>query len=293
MKYTALGISYAFCWGFGVSLSKLALSEISAATLLTIQLISSLLFLNTIYFFKNGRLSFSCKSWRQGMAGLFEPALAYIAGTIGLSLTTAINASLIGSTEVILTILFAALLLGEKLSPMKLILAGVSLCGVFILIGEDFQSGANSSFVGELLVFLGILFAVGYALVSKAQVSRNNPLELIISQQLVGTVATVFCFGIFFTIHPSYEVSTIGIPLHFWLLAIVSGIMQYSLAFLLYLTALQTLPVSLAAFYIGLIPVFGVVSAILLLGEIPSLFQWVGAVLIIISSYFANRLEVA
>ena len=128
MKYSLLGISYALCWGFGVTLSKVALSEITATTLLIIQLISSLLFLITICYLKNGKLSLSRKSWRQGIAGIFEPALAYMAGTIGLSLTTATNASLIGSTEVVLTILFAALILREKLTPTKLILAGTSFC---------------------------------------------------------------------------------------------------------------------------------------------------------------------
>jgi drug/metabolite transporter (DMT)-like permease len=40
-----------------------------------------------------------------------------------------------------------------------------------------------------------------------------------------------------------------------------------------------------------LIPVFGVVSAIILIREQPSFGQWLGAVLVIGSSYFANRLK--
>ncbi|MEL6501498.1 MAG: DMT family transporter, partial [Cyanobacteria bacterium J06623_1] len=116
MKYTSIGVSYAFCWGFGITISKVALSEISATTLLIIQLISSLLFLLTICYCKNGEFPLSRKSWQQGIAGIFEPALAYMAGTIGLSLTTATNASLIGSTEVVLTILCAAVILKEKLT---------------------------------------------------------------------------------------------------------------------------------------------------------------------------------
>jgi drug/metabolite transporter (DMT)-like permease len=92
-------------------------------------------------------------------------------------------------------------------------------------------------------------------------------------------------------INPDYEVNTAGISPLFWMLAIGSGIMQYALAFLLYLIALQKIPVSHAAFYIALIPVFGVASAILLLGEKPSAMQWIGGFLVILSSYGANRLH--
>jgi drug/metabolite transporter (DMT)-like permease len=140
--------------------------------------------------------------------------------------------------------------------------------------------------------------------------------------QFVGLVVTVLCFGTLSMLNSSYEVNTVEISLSFWLLAVGSGIMRYALyqlnmklhrtrglsplfhvvlfgassyrngiSILLYLTALQNLPVSHAAFYVALIPVFGVTSAILMIGEQPSLTQWVGAGLIITSSYFANRLR--
>ena len=57
--------------------------------------------------------------------------------------------------------------------------------------------------------------------------------------------------------------------------------------------ALQNLPVSHAAFYLALIPVFGVASAVAIIGEQPSLAQWVGGLLVVASSYYANRLESA
>ncbi|NJL41331.1 MAG: DMT family transporter [Leptolyngbyaceae cyanobacterium SM1_4_3] len=83
--------------------------------------------------------------------------------------------------------------------------------------------------------------------------------------------------------------SAANISLPFWLLAIGSGVMQYAIAFLLYLIALRTVQASDAAFYVALIPVFGVASAIVLIGEQPSLLQWIGAALIIGSSYAANQ----
>jgi drug/metabolite transporter (DMT)-like permease len=293
MKTTLTALSYAFCWGVGLTLSKLALAEISVTTLLIIQLLSSVLFLYTACYLKERKLPLSIQKLKQGIAGIFEPALAYMVGTLGLAFTTASNATLIGSTEVVLTVLFAALFLGEKLTPTKLLLAIVSFMGVFLLLGTDSEGAMVGTIVGDLLVLLGTLFAVVYVLVSKAQINTTSPLELTASQQFVGLIMTVFCFGGLSLFVPNYEVNATGVPPQFWLLAIASGILQYALAFLLYLTVLQSTPVSQAAFYIALIPIFGIASAILLLGEQPSLLQWIGAGLIITSAYFANRLRTA
>ena len=51
------------------------------------------------------------------------------------------------------------------------------------------------------------------------------------------------------------------------LFAALSGIVQYALAFWLYLFALQHLRASVAAFYLALIPVFGIAAASVFLGE--------------------------
>ncbi|MBD1869624.1 DMT family transporter [Cyanobacteria bacterium FACHB-471] len=283
-------LSYAFCWGVGLTLTKIALSEIRPATLLVIQLLASVSFLAIACYCQNRQLPFSWSNLKQGFAGIFEPALAYMIGTFGVEMTTASKATLIGSSEVILTVLFAAVFLGEKLTRIKFLLAGISFVGVCLLLLRD--EGTNyASFSGDLLVLLGTLFAVFYVILSKQQIANSDPLQLTASQQFVGLMVTVLCFSALSVLNSNYEVNAAHISLPFWLLAVGSGVMQYALAFLLYLTALQNLPVSHAAFYVALIPVFGVTSAILILGERPSLIQWVGAGLIIASSYFANKLQ--
>lgn len=293
MNNIILALGYAFCWGVGVTLTKIALSEIAATTLLVIQLLSSVVFLSTICYLKERELPFSWNHLKQGAAGIFEPALAYMFGIFGLRMTTASNATLIASSEVIMTILLAAVFLGENLTRMKLLLSGISFAGVLLLMLEDAGVAGHSSIAGDLLVLMGTVFGVCYALSSKKQIEISSPLQLTSSQQLVGLIVTVFGFSMLSTIDRSYEVSAAGISPQFWLLAIVSGIMQYALAFLLYLISLKKIPVSHAAFYIALIPVFGVASAVVALGEQPTLAQWIGGLLTISSSYFASRLKTA
>ena len=291
MNSTLIAIGYAFCWGMGVTLTKVALSAMTPTTLLIIQLFSSVLFLMTVCRLTAQPLPFSWQQLKQGIAGIFEPALAYMFGIVGIQMTTASNATLIGSTEVILTILLAAIFLNERLTRLKLLLAGVSFAGVSLLMLKDVQTPDQSSLMGDVLVLVGTLFAVFYALLSKRQIATVHPVQLTTSQQTIGLITTVLCFGGLSLLDPVYAVSTTNIPLPFWLLAIGSGIMQYALAFLLYLIALQTVPASQAAFYLTLIPVFGVTSAVLVIGEQPSWTQIIGGCLVVASSYFANRLK--
>jgi drug/metabolite transporter (DMT)-like permease len=70
-------------------------------------------------------------------------------------------------------------------------------------------------------------------------------------------------------------------PLSVWLMAAFSGMMQYALAFVLYLTALRYVSAGKSALFLLLIPVFGVVSAMLFLGETLTLGQALGGMLII------------
>lgn len=293
MKNSLIAFSYAFCWGVGLTLSKIALAQISPTTLLIIQLISSVLFLFVVCYLKEGTIPVSWQNLKLGKAGIFEPALCYMFGTVGLEMTTATNASLIASSEVIMTIVAAAFFLRERLTVRKIILALASFSGVFLLLSQDSQSTVSNSLIGDALVLLGTTFAVGYVLISKSQVNNASAINLTASQQFVGLIVTVIGFGILSVVNQKYEINAFNIPVQFWLLAIVSGIMQYALAFLLYITALNELNVSSSAFYVALVPVFSVASAILLIGEQPNALQWIGAALVLTSSYFANKLRTA
>jgi drug/metabolite transporter (DMT)-like permease len=71
------------------------------------------------------------------------------------------------------------------------------------------------------------------------------------------------------------------VPAYGWVLAAASGIVQYACAFWLYLWALKGLSASVAGLFLNLIPVFGLLIAIPVLGDRLSAMQWVGGALII------------
>lgn len=58
MPLTLMPLSYAFCWGVGVTLTKIALGQIPAPTLLVIQLFSSVFALAIACYLRDHRLPF-------------------------------------------------------------------------------------------------------------------------------------------------------------------------------------------------------------------------------------------
>jgi threonine/homoserine efflux transporter RhtA len=63
--------------------------------------------------------------------------------------------------------------------------------------------------------------------------------------------------------------------------AFISGMLQFALPFWLHLVALRHMPASIFSFFLALVPVFGVIGAMLFLGERLGAIQIVGGVLLV------------
>jgi drug/metabolite transporter (DMT)-like permease len=59
--------------------------------------------------------------------------------------------------------------------------------------------------------------------------------------------------------------------------AIVSGVLYYGVAFFLFVGALRRVSAAVAGLFINLVPVFGIITAYLLLNERLSPLEWLGA----------------
>src|SRR3989344_6017215 len=87
--------------------------------------------------------------------GLLNSVLAPLLWFSGLSHTSAINASMLSSTEVIFTIIFASMFLGESLKRTQVVGAAIVLLGVAVinLLPNFFSVGeAAEIHMGDLLI---------------------------------------------------------------------------------------------------------------------------------------------
>jgi drug/metabolite transporter (DMT)-like permease len=276
--FIGAAIGATFCWGAGMTLTKLALGHFEPSMLLLVQLLASITFLVLMLLATGTR----AKSWPQVLRnsglGVLEPGLAYFLGLEGLNRISAAEAVVLSSTESIMIVLLAWIFAIERPRGVALLLAVVGAAGAVLVAGSHLQhAGGGLSLWGDALLLGGVLCAAIYVVCSSRLASITEPVPALIGQQVV---AVLFATGM----HLALGGTEFGIPsasTQGWLLAVTSGIVQYACAFWLYLWALKGLRADEAGLYLSLTPVFGLMVAIPVLGERLTAMQWTGTIVII------------
>jgi len=266
----------AMCWGVSATMSKTALATISPASLLVFQLAASIAVLWIAVWWQRPTAVPSSGIIKFAWLGLLEPGLAYLLGLIGLTDTGAGSSTLIQSSESIMIVILSAVLFRDRPSGRFVVLSLFAFGGLLIALGilNPTETGGNGP-LGILLIFLGTASAAIYVVLSSRFAVRADPIVIVAWQQTVALVFALAILPVQSVIHPQTELfpATFGM----WLLVAASGIVQYALAFSLYMRALKTVNVNLAGAFLNLIPVFGLVGAFIFLHEELSFLQMIGA----------------
>jgi drug/metabolite transporter (DMT)-like permease len=272
-----LGTSSAACWGISTVMTKGILADIPPLTLLVIQLIGSNAFLWAVVKAQKLSLPPLLPAVRYGLPGLLQPGLAFITGIIGLSLTTASVEALIWSTETLMIIGLAWLILGERIG---LPLVALSLLGFWGVVLVNFTGEAiGNAYWGNLLIFIGTFCAALYTVLVRKRIMDLNPLVLVTLNQSMGLVAVLGVWGVSqFWSRPGFEMTP-----QTWGIAVVSGLLLHAVPFWLFTLLLQKVEASLAGLFLILIPLFTISGASLFLGETLTSMQWMGAGLILVT----------
>jgi O-acetylserine/cysteine efflux transporter len=269
-------------WGMAVSGTKYALGGFDPATLLSIELLAGAGVLWVALLVRGYRPPGSW--WLPAVLGLLEPALAYLGDTFGLSLTSAVHGAVIGGLESALVVLLAAVLLGETVTRPAILAIVIGLGGLAVL--ADVGTGAAGGTVaGDLLVAGGVLSASLYTIVAKRFDDGSDTLSLTAWQFTVAALVSLVVTAARWTAGPG----TVSAAPRYWLVAVLVGAGGFGLSFLLFNTVIVQVDAGRAAVVLNLIPVFGVASAVVFLGEGMTARDALGAVLIGSSVlYFAN-----
>jgi len=202
----------------------------------------------------------------------------------GLSLTTAVNTSLIAVTIPIFTILISAFLRHDTLSWRKI--AGIVLAafGVIYLINPTKASFGSQTTQGDILIVLNSFCYALYVAVSKRLISHYGALKSITWLFLFGSI-----INIPMGVYSMREVSPAEISLQSWLF--VAGLVLFPtiLSYFWNAWALSRVEPSIVAVYIYLQPLMGFLAAILFLGEHFSLRLLISAILVFAGVFLVTR----
>ena len=268
----------ALCWGIALVMSKGVLESFSPILLLLIQLASSVLFIWGVVFL-NGIEVPDIRNLRKVSAlGLLEPFITYILVLIGLTYARASDAALLQSLESIFIVILAALLFKEKISKSFILLSSMILFGLYFSMSGDLMGLMDNSMIGNALIAIGMFTAAIYVVLTSRSIADANSIVIVAFQQTVALVAAVVVFlGECLLTNHTFSSPSVG----GFILAIISGIFQYALAFTFYLTALKHISTGLAGMFLNLVPVFGVLGAYIFLSERMDGIQIIGSIITI------------
>jgi drug/metabolite transporter (DMT)-like permease len=267
----------AACWGLGTVLSKAALDHLPPLTLLVTQLTASLGLLWLVLSLQRVPWRWSRQLLPVSLLGWLNPGVSYTLSLIGLSLTTASMSALLWAMEPLVIVGLAWLLLRERLTRRFLLLSGLAAAGVVLVVGTGLAGAGQIA--GNGLILAGAACCALYTVLARRVGEGVRPLPAVVLQQGLALLWALVIWPI------ELRHLTLGwlaqIPAAAWLLAVVSGVVYYGLAFWFYLSGLQHVRASEAGVLINLVPLFALAGAYLLLGETLRPVQWLGSGLVL------------
>ena len=263
-------------WGGAITGTKFALRGFDPTMLLGVELVAATVALWLIMLARGASIAIP---WRVAVPlGVLEPGLADLGQTLGLAHTSASNASLLGGLEATFVVIMAAWLIGEQPGRGG---CGAVAAGLLGLLALEQVGRLRGIGLGDLLVLAGVLAAAGYTILVRRFGTDCDPLALTTGQFTVATVAVAPM--VLLARITGAESVPVQVGAQFWLAAIAVGVGGFGLAFLLYNRAIKTLTATASALVLNLIPVFGVLAAVLCLDESLDAAQLIGGGLILTS----------
>ncbi|MFN8274566.1 MAG: DMT family transporter [Flavobacteriaceae bacterium] len=218
-------------------------------------------------------------------AALFGVAINMLTFFKGLSLTSPISAAVIMVTTPIIVLVLSALLLREKMKPLKILGILLGLAGTLLLIafGKSY-SGAPNATLGNLLVFINAVSYGLYLIIVKNIMVRYDAFVL---------VKWIYTFGLLMVLPFGWselgEIVWSKIPTDlYWKISFVVVFSTFG-TYLLNLLSMRELKPTTVAVFIYLQPLFAALIAIGLGKDYLNNIKLTAAALIFVGVYLVTQ----
>jgi drug/metabolite transporter (DMT)-like permease len=221
---------------------------------------------------------------RIAAAAFFGVALNMLTFFKGLSLTSPISASVIMVSTPIVVLLFSAIFLKEGLGLRKISGVLIGMSGTFVLIVYgSVSAGAESSQIGNLLVFVNAISYAMYLILIKKLITKYHAFSFI---------KYIYSFGLLFVLPFGFneiqQVNWTIIPNVIWLEIGFVLLFTTFFAYLINLMSMRYLKPTTLSVFIYLQPLFSSVIAISLGKDSLGPIKLIAALLIFIGVYLVS-----
>jgi drug/metabolite transporter (DMT)-like permease len=227
--------------------------------------------------------------WSMGLLGV---ALYYLAFNQSLVHVSASQGALVQASIPAMTALVAVTWLRERASGLRWLGIALSILGVLIVFsGSGSGSGSGeSSLFGSLMMFVTVICWALYTALAK-RVAEVDPIVVTAAVMGTGAILLLPLSGYeVITAHLSGE-GLQALPLRGWLGLIYLGAIASGVAYLMYNASLQHLDASSVGVYTNLIPIVGVLTGVIVLGEPLSARAIIGGMVVMLGVWVTSRSE--
>lgn len=272
----------ALSWGFNWPAVKLALNEMPIWSMRAVGLSAGAALLLLLARASGRSLRVAKGEWAGlGIAGLLNVTGFNVLTAVAQTLMPTSRAVILAYTMPLWTALLARLFLGERLNPRRRLALALGAAGLAVVVAPLWPSLGRPGVVMGILAILGaaLSWAAGTIYTKRAAFTGDGVVTT--GWQLAVGAATawmgVLLFEALYVAGGSFGPSTAW----GWTGLVYNSVIGIALSYFLWFGIVARQPASAAAIGVLLVPVVGVLSAMAIIGEQPSLFDGVGFLLII------------
>jgi drug/metabolite transporter (DMT)-like permease len=202
----------------------------------------------------------------------------------GLSITTAINTSLLSTSIPVSTLVIGMFLGTDRTTWRRMLGIALAAAGVLYLIGPGRSDFSSATRVGDLLIVANSLCYGAYIAVSKDLVGKYNALTVITWIFIIGSVATIPPGLISLS-----QIQVSNVSWKVWIEVAYIIVLPTAITYYLNAWALARVPPSTVAVYIYLQPLIAFVVAPIVLGETLGARALISSLLIFVGVFIVTR----
>lgn len=200
----------------------------------------------------------------------------------GLNYLTASQVGMITAFTPISILLFAFLILKERLSVHGLIGTIISVSGVIILFVGKLNGDGSFSWLGGIIIIFACLSWGIYTALGKKYSKTFDGLTFLTGASFYGTILSLLsCIG-------TVRLENIHMTLEIWLVIFYVSTFASVVAFLAWQYGVQQVGASYSAPYMNLMPVFTIILGVILLKETVSILSIIGGGIAIVGALLAS-----
>jgi drug/metabolite transporter (DMT)-like permease len=291
LRMQLLLIATMAAWGMNISIVKLLTRHYDTLLISCLRMGLAALVINATLVWSRQPFPKSSLSWptlwRLLACGLCMVYLNQLFFVGGMKLASATNASLIMALSPLAATLMAAVVFREALSRRRIAGVVLGFGGVFAVVVSSPGATFSSAGLGDLMLLMAVLSFVTGGLIIQSLARQFSALFISSAIYTIGSLALLIHVLASPAVSLTWRTVLPGIvPVS---LLIVSGVVGTAMGNMFWSRAISELGASRSSVYQYWIPVFGVGSAMLILGEAFTIWHVVGLAGIILGTWLGTQ----